>query len=59
MMKVYDACINGDSCICRSLKDAIMMATGGEKMKVGDEFTIKCIEMTQEEYDSLEEFQGW
>ncbi|MFA5452994.1 MAG: hypothetical protein WC248_05435 [Candidatus Methanomethylophilaceae archaeon] len=58
-MKVYDACINGDSCTCRSLKDAITMATSDEEMEVGDEFTIKCKEMTQEEYDSLEEFQGW
>jgi hypothetical protein len=35
------------------------MATSDEEMEVGDEFTIKCKEMTQEEYDSLEEFQGW
>nr|WP_319776011.1 hypothetical protein [uncultured Sphaerochaeta sp.] len=58
-MKVFDACIHGDSCTCRTMQDAIDIATGRDEMEVGDEFTIKCKEMPEEEYNNLQEFQGW
>ena len=58
-MKVFDIYINGDSCTCQSLEDAITLATDNGEMEEGESFTIKCKEMTQEEYDALGEFQGW
>ncbi len=55
-MKVYRMIMGGQYC---AHKDILTLEIDIEAMEAGDKARIEVMDLTEEEYNQLPEFQGW
>lgn len=57
--KYFAITIDGKRCVTDMHDVAGILIEELRALEVGDSFTVEAIEMTQEEFDGLVEFEGW
>lgn len=58
-MKVFKISYKDNWCVTEVFENILDLAPTGDDMSVGESFKVECIDMSQEELDSLNEFDGW